>query len=85
MEAYGKTLQIPQALTTAQDPEHRDQQQVPGRNADPTPHPAIRNRLEEADQVEIGCRQCGFGQKKGAILPTSTHAGSHGQGACDTL
>jgi hypothetical protein len=83
--ADGKTFQIPQALATAQDPEHRHQQQIPGRDADPTPHPSIRNRLEEADQVEIGCSQCGFGQGEGAIPPTSTHEESRSQGACDTL
>jgi hypothetical protein len=83
--ADGKTLQIPQTLATAEDPEHRHQQQVHGRDADPTPHPSIRNRFEEADQVEIGCRQCGFGQGEGAIPPTSTHAGCCGQGACDIL
>jgi hypothetical protein len=83
--ADGKTLQIPQALATAKDPQHRHQQQIPGRNADPAPHPRIRNRLEEADQVEIGCGKLGFGHGRGAIPPTSTHADSSGQGACDTL
>jgi hypothetical protein len=32
----GETLQIPQALATAQDPEHRHQQQIPGWNAGST-------------------------------------------------
>ena len=51
----GKTLKIAEALALAQDPEHRDKQQVPGRNADTPPHPSIRDRLEVADQIEIGC------------------------------
>ena len=51
----GKTLKIAEALALAQDPEHRHQQQVPGRNADTPPHPSIRDRLEVADQIEIGC------------------------------
>ncbi len=79
------TLQIPQALATAKDPQHRYQQQIPGRNANPAPHPRIRDRLEKADQVEIGSRKSGFGHGKGAIPPTSTHADSPGQGGCDTL
>lgn len=80
-----KTLQITQALATAQDPQHCHQEQIPGRNADPAPHPGVRNRLEKADQVEIGCGKSGFGHRKSAIPPTSTHAGSQSQGACDTL
>jgi hypothetical protein len=83
--ADGKALQIPQALATAKDPQHRHQQQVPGWNADPAPHPRIRNRLEKADQVEIGCGKRDFGHGKGAIPPTSTHADSPGQETCDTL
>ena len=83
--ADGKTLQIPQALATAQDPQHRHQQQIPGRNADPTPHPGVRNRLEKADLVEIGGGKSGFEHGQGAIPPTSTHADSNGQGACDTF
>ena len=50
-----ETLQTPQALALAQDPEDRHQQQVPGWNPDAPPHPGIRDRLEEADQIEIGC------------------------------
>ena len=51
----GKAVQISQALAAAQDSEHRNQQQVPGRHADATPHPGVGDRLEEADQIEIGC------------------------------
>lgn len=36
------------------------QQQVPSQNPLATPHLRIRNRLEEADQVEIGCDGIGF-------------------------
>ena len=42
------------ALALAQDPEHSQQQQIPGWNADTPPHSGIRDRLEEADQIEIG-------------------------------
>jgi len=49
----GKALQNPQALATAQASQHRHQQQLPGRNAEPTPHPRIRNPLEKADQVGL--------------------------------
>ena len=45
----GKALQIPQAMATARVSQHRNQQQIPGWNADPAPHPRIRNRLEKAD------------------------------------
>jgi hypothetical protein len=53
--ADGETLQIPQALAATQDPEHGQQQQIPGRKPNPAPHPRIRDRLLIGDQVEIGC------------------------------
>jgi hypothetical protein len=53
--APGKTLQITQALAFAQNAEHRHQQQLPGRDANPSTHRGIRDRLEVADQIEIGC------------------------------
>ena len=81
----GKTLQIAQVLATAQDSQNRHQQQIPGRNADPTPHPRIRDPPEKADQVEITCGKSGFGHGRGAIPPTSTHADSPSQGFCDTF
>ena len=55
MVSDGKTLQIPQALAAAQDAQHRYQQQIPGRDANAPPHAGIRDRLEVADQIEIGC------------------------------
>ena len=76
MVADGKTLQIPQALATTQDSQHRHQEQIPGRDAHPAPHPRVRDRLEGADQVEIGCDRSAFGHKEEAIPPTSTHADS---------
>ena len=45
----GKTLQIPQSLALAKDPEHGNKQQIPSRDADAPPHAGIRNRLEVAD------------------------------------
>ena len=59
--ASGKTLQIAQALAFAQDPEHGHQQQVPSRDAHTAPHPGIRDRLEVADQIEIGCGRNALG------------------------
>ena len=59
--APGKTLQIAQALAFAQDPKHRHQQQVPGRDANTSTHPCIRNRLEVANQIEIGCGRNALG------------------------
>lgn len=85
MVADGKTLQIPQALATTQDSQHRHQQQVPGRNAHPTSHAGVRDRPQKADQVEIGWDKSGSGDGEEAITPTSTHVGSTGQGAWDTL
>jgi hypothetical protein len=52
--APGKTLQVAQALALAQDAEHSYQQKVPSRDTDTPPHPSIRDRLEVADQIEIG-------------------------------
>ena len=80
-----KALQIPQALAIAQDPEHRHQQQVPGRGANAPPHLGIRDRLEVADQIEIGCCRGGVGHKEEAIPPSKPHAGSSGQSTRDTL
>ena len=56
-----KTLQIPEALAFAQDPEHCHQQEVPGWDANPSTHPGIRDRLEVADQIEIGCGRNALG------------------------
>ena len=47
--APGEALQIAQALAFAQDPKHRHQQEVPGRDANPAPHPGVRDSLEVAD------------------------------------
>jgi hypothetical protein len=48
-------------------------------------HAGIRDRLEKADQIEFGCGRNAFGHKEEAIPPTSAHADSLGQNACDTL
>jgi hypothetical protein len=83
--ADGEPLQIPQALATAHNPQHRHQEQAPGRDTNPTPHTDIRDRLQKADQVEIGWGRSGFRHREGAVPPTSPHAGRPGQDACDTL
>ena len=80
-----KTLQIPQALALAQDPEHRHQEQIPGRDAHAAAHAGVGDRLEEADQIEIVCSRGAFEHRKDAIPPTSTHGLSCGKKACDTL
>ena len=69
--AYGKALQNPQALTAAEDPEHRHQQEVLVRNAHATEHPGINYCLEVADQVEIGGSRVAFEHPEEAILPIS--------------
>jgi hypothetical protein len=81
--ADGETFQIPQALAAAQYPEQRNQQQVLGRESDAQSHSGIRNCLEVADQIEIGCGGRAFGHREEAIPPTSTHARSPGKKACD--
>ena len=55
MVPASKTLQIPQALVFAQDPEQSHQEQVPGRSAHATPNACIGDRYEKADRLEIGC------------------------------
>jgi hypothetical protein len=66
-----KTHQITQALAFAQDAEHRHQQQATGRDANPSTHPGIRDRLEVADQIEIDCGRNGLEHREGVIPPTS--------------
>lgn len=82
-----KPLQIPQALATTQNSQHRHQQQLPDWDAYPypAPHPRIRDRLQLADQVKIDCGRSAFSHKKGAIPPISAHADSHSKGDCDGL
>ena len=80
-----KALQIPQALAAAQDPEHRNQQQVPGRDANAPSHAHVRDRLEIADQIEIGCSRNALEHREEAIPPTSTHADSCGKRPWDRL
>ncbi len=85
MVADGESLQIPQALAATQDSQQGHQQQKPGREPNPAPHPYIGDRSQVADQVEISCIRSDFKQKEGAIPPTSTHADRHGKRACDRL
>ena len=80
-----KTLQIPQALALAQDPEHRHKEQIPGRDAHAAAHAGVGYRLEAADQIEIGCSRGAFEHRKEAVPPTSTHGRSRGKKPCDTL
>lgn len=64
-----KTLWVSQALAMAQDPQPRHQQQVSGRNPHPKPHPGVRDRLEVADWIEIGCSKDAFAHKEDAFPP----------------
>jgi hypothetical protein len=53
------------------------QQQLPRRNSNPLPHTGIRNRMEAADEVEMGCGGiASTGHREGGISPASTHARS---------
>ena len=67
--APGEALQITQALAVAQDPEHRHQQQIPGRDPDALPRAGIRDGLEKADQVENGCGSCGLQHRETMTAP----------------
>jgi len=51
----GKMLQSAQALAAAQVAQYRYQQQIPGRVGNAPPRAGIRDHLEVADQIEIGC------------------------------
>jgi hypothetical protein len=48
-----KAFQITQALALAQDPQDRDQQQIPRGDAHSTAHAGIRDRPEKTNQIEI--------------------------------
>jgi hypothetical protein len=85
MVAPCEPLQIPQAFGAAQDAQHGHKQQIPGGDTNPAPHPRVGDRLEEADQIEISCGRNAFGHKEGTNPPTSAHADSPGNGACNGL
>ena len=80
-----KAFQIPQALAAAQDPKHRNQQQVPARDANAPSHARVRDRLEVVDQIEIGCSRNALEHREEAIPPNSTHADSSGKRPWDRL
>ena len=84
MVANGEPLKVPQTLATAQDPQQHHKEQVPGRDTSPSPNPGIGDRLQKADQVEISWRRNDFRYREVAVLQTSPHVGSQGQGANDT-
>ena len=66
----GVPNQIPQALAAAQDPKYRYQQPVPGRDANAQSHARVRDRLEVADQIEIGSSRNALEHREEAIPPT---------------
>jgi hypothetical protein len=74
MTGAGVILYVQEALSAAQDSQHRHQQEIPGRDANATPHPDIRDRLGLANQVEIGCGRGALKHRENAIPPASTHA-----------
>jgi hypothetical protein len=51
--ADGKAFQILQALGAAQDPEHRNQQQEPGWDANAPSHASVQDRLKIASQIML--------------------------------
>ncbi len=67
----GETLHAQQRTLAAQDGQDRHQQHPPLREAHPAAHAAVRQRLEEADQVRGRSRALGLslGQGSGAELP----------------
>ncbi|MCP9842023.1 hypothetical protein KBY93_15570 [Synechococcus sp. J7-Johnson] len=74
----GNGLQIARAATATQDPKHRHQEQKPLGVTDPAAVAAVRNGLEEADQVIgsrlIDCGGKGFGHGKRGDPPTKPNA-----------
>ncbi len=63
----------------AQDSLHvQYQQKLPRRISNPLPHQGIRNRMEAADQVKMGCGGRAFGHRKEGIPHTSTDVRSLG-------
>ena len=85
MVADGEPLEITKALATTQDAENRHQQQVPGRYADPTSHPRIRDGAQKADQIKISCGSREFRQGIEAIPSRAPQADTLGQGDWDRL
>ncbi len=85
MVAPSETFQISQAFAAAQDPAHSRQKQVPSGNTNSSTHPDLWDRLEEADQIEIGCSRASFGHKEGACRLSEPNAESSDHGVCHTL
>jgi hypothetical protein len=83
--ADGEPFEISKALATAEDAEHRNQKEVPRRDADATAHPSVRSGAQEADQVKIGCGSLRFEHREGAMPPTAPPAEASGQDTWDTL
>ena len=74
------SARITKTLATAQDAENRHQQQVPGRDADPTSQSRFRDGAQKADQIKISCGSWGFRQGIEAIPSRTPQADSYGQG-----
>ncbi len=85
MVAPSKTLQISQTFAAAQDAEHGHEQEIPGRESNPAPHPGVWVRVEEADQIEIGCIRAGFGHREGARPLSEPKTDNSDRGACEAL
>lgn len=87
--SLGEGLQIPGAPAVTEDPEHRHQQQVPLRVADPSPLPAIGDGFEEADQIgistEINGRGDSLGHREEARLASKPSRDGAAKGAPDRL
>lgn len=74
MVTYRKILNIQQALVAAVDSEPHHQQQVPGRDANALPHARVWDRLEVADQIDIGWGRGAFEHRVEGIPPNSAQA-----------
>jgi hypothetical protein len=85
----GKRLKIPRAAADAQDAEHCHQKQVSLRVAHSSAIAAIRDSLEEADQISVGAeingRRSGLGHRKGAGPASKPGISAAAKGELDRL
>jgi hypothetical protein len=79
--ADGEPLEITKPLAAAKDAENSDQEEVPGRDADPMSPSDVRDGAQQADQVKIGCGSWGFRKGDTAFPPKTPQAKHLGQSA----
>lgn len=83
--ADGKALQVPQALAANQDTKHCYQEQKSWKEVHPSPHPSIRDRLQEDDQVGRGIGRRWFWQRRDPFPPAKANGRSAPKRSCDAL